>query len=154
MFRGNFTAKLDEKGRVIFPARFREVLATTGSDEICITNFKTEGLPCLDVYPQAKWLALEEKLRQPTERPSRVIKYLQNFYLPGVQECQVDRQGRILLANRLRDFAGLGHEVVFVGLVDKLRIWSDENWKAVFDKGEGDDLSDDPEVISLLGVTG
>jgi MraZ protein len=151
MFRGLYTAKVDDKGRVSFPARFREVLAKTGSDELFVTTFRSEGHPCLDAYPQEQWLALEDRLRQNAERSPRTIKYFQNVFLPGVQECQVDRQGRILLANRLRESAELGHEVVFVGLVDKLRIWSVDNWNVV-NKKSGD-LSEDPEVISMLGVT-
>lgn len=151
MFRGLYTAKIDDKGRVSFPARFREVLASTGSDELFVTSFKSDGHPCLEAYPKEEWLKLEERLRQEASRSPRTIKYFQNVFLPGVQECQVDRQGRILLANRLRESAELGPEVVFVGLVDKLRIWSVDNFNVV--NAASADLSEDPEVISLLGVT-
>ena len=150
MFRGNFTAKVDEKGRVSFPSKFRDLLEESGSSDICITNFKVDGYHCLDVYPQAKWLELEERLRKKTEASPRVIKFFQNFYFPGVQECQVDGQGRILLSTRLRDYAGLGREVVFTGIFDKLRIYSVENWNAVFAEGEAN-LPDDPDVVSMLG---
>ncbi len=150
MFRGNFTAKVDEKGRVSFPAKFRDSLERTGCNEVCITNFKVDGYHCLDVYPQAKWLALEERLRGQHEQSPRVIKFFQNYYFPGVQECQLDRQGRILVCNRLRDYAKLGREVVFTGISDKLRIYSQENWDAVFSEGEAS-LPDDPDVVSMLG---
>ncbi len=151
MFRGNFTAKVDEKGRVSVPVRFREALDATGSVEICVTNFKVDGCNCLDVYPQAKWLALEQKLQQPQERPPRVIKFYQNYYLPGVQECQLDRQGRILLCPRLRDYANLDKEVVFVGIGEKLRVFNPENWDTVFSGGEAN-LPEDPDVVAALGV--
>jgi MraZ protein len=150
MFRGNFTAKVDEKGRISFPAKFREGLEKTGSSDLCITNFKVDGYHCLDVYPQSAWLELEERLRNMTERSPRVIRFFQNYYFPGVQECQIDRQGRILVCSRLRDYAGLGHEVVFTGISDKLRIYSQENWDAVFAEGEAS-LPDDPDVVSVLG---
>ncbi len=151
MFRGYFTAKVDEKGRVSFPAKFREALEKIGSTEICVTNFKVDGHKCLDVYPQAKWLELEERLRLQMEKSPRVIKFFQSYYFPGVQECTVDRQGRILLCNRLRQYAGLGKEVVFTGVMDKLCIYSAENWEMVFTEGE-DNLPDDPDVVAVLGV--
>ncbi len=150
MFRGYFNAKVDEKGRVSVPAKFRDGFEKTGSNEVCITNFKVDGYNCLDVYPQARWLELEERLRQQTERSPRVIKFFQNYYFPGVQECQLDRQGRVLVCNRLREYAGLGREVVFTGISDKLRIYSQENWDAVFAEGEAS-LPDDPDVVSMLG---
>lgn len=150
MFRGNFTAKVDEKGRVSFPAKFRDVLETTGSNEVCITNFKVEGFHCLDVYPQENWLRLEERLRQQEQPSPQVIKFFQNYYFPGVQECQLDRQGRILVCTRLRDYAGFGREVVFTGISDKLRIYSQDNWAGVFAEGEAN-LPSDPGVVSMLG---
>ncbi len=150
MFRGNFTAKVDEKGRVSFPAKFREALEGVGSD-ICVTNFKVDGYHCLDVYPKAEWLKLEQRIRDQMERSPRVIKFFQNYYFPGVQECQLDRQGRILLCSRLRDYADLGREVVFAGVLDKLRIFSSENWDNVFSEGEAN-LPDDPDVVAVLGV--
>jgi MraZ protein len=151
MFRGTFTQKIDEKGRVSVPARFREVLDGTGSDQLFVTNFRSEGEPCLDVYPYAKWLELEARLREPADRPPRVIKFFQNFYFPGVQECQIDKQGRILLMPRLREYAGLDKEVIFAGVMDKLRIFSVGSWEKVFTSGE-QSLPDEPEVLKELGV--
>lgn len=151
MFRGIFTAKIDEKGRVSFPARFREILDASGSDEICITNFKVDGCNCLDVYPQAKWLELEQRLRGSQERSPRVIKFFQNYYLPGVQECRIDRQGRILVCPRLRDYAQLDREFVLVGIGEKMRAFNPASWETVFSNGE-DSLPEDPDVVSALGV--
>jgi MraZ protein len=151
MFRGNFTAKIDEKGRVSFPARFREALDTSGSDEVCITNFRVDGRNCLDVYPQAKWLDMEQRLRESQERSPRVIKFFQNYYLPGVQECRLDRQGRILLCPRLREYANLDREVVLIGIGNKLRIFDPDSWNSVFSSGEAS-LPEDPDVVAALGV--
>lgn len=151
MFRGTFTQKIDEKGRVSVPARFREVLDGTGSDQIFITNFRVDGHPCLDFYPQAKWMEMEARLREPADRPPSVIKFFQNFYLPGVQECQVDKQGRVLLVPRLREYASLDKEVIFAGVLDKVRIFSVDNWNKVFTGGE-QSLPDEPEVLTELGI--
>lgn len=151
MFRGTFAQKIDEKGRVSVPARFREVLEGTGSDQLFVTNFRSEGQPCLDVYPHAKWLALEERLRTPADRPPSVIKFFQNFYFPGVQECQIDKQGRILLVPRLREYAGLDKDVIFAGVMDKFRIFSVDNWNKVFASGE-QNLPEEPEVLTELGI--
>jgi len=151
MFRGSFAQKIDEKGRVSFPARFREVLASTGSDQLCVTNFRSEGQPCLDVYPYSKWLELEERLQKRTDRAPNVIKFFQNFYFPGVQECQIDKQGRILLMPRLRDWAQLEKDVMFAGVGNVLRIFSLGNWDKVFKSGE-QNLADAPEVLQELGI--
>ncbi len=151
MFRGTFTQKIDEKGRVSVPARFRELLEGTGSDEIFLTNFRMDGNPCLDLYPHAKWLALEARLAEPADRPPSVIKFFQNFYFPGVQECQIDKQGRILLAPRLREWAGLDKEAVFAGVMGKVRIFSVDNWNKVFASGE-QSLPEEPEVLKELGI--
>lgn len=152
MFRGNFTTKVDEKGRASVPARFRDALETTGSEDLCVTNFIVEDrFPCLDVYPLAEWLELERRLREPKDRSPRVISFFQNFYIPGVQECKVDSQGRILLCSRLREYANLGREVVFAGMGARLRIFNVENWAAVFASGQAN-LVGDPEVVAAVGM--
>lgn len=152
MFRGHSTAKVDEKGRASVPAQFREALKSTKSNELCITNYMVEGrYRCLDVYPLSEWLELEKRLRQPVERPPRVISFFQNYYIPGVQECQVDNQGRVLLCARLREYADLGREVVFAGMNGRLRIFNPETWAQVFDLGQGC-VVDDPAVVSAVGM--
>jgi MraZ protein len=151
MFRGNFDQKIDEKGRVSVPAKYREVLENAGSDYVFVTNFKVDGFPCLDVYTHAKWLELEARLREPGQRSPRVLKFFQNYYFPGVQECQIDRAGRILICPRLREYGGLEKEVVFAGVMDKLRVFSAANWKQVFATGE-ESLPDEAEVLMELGM--
>lgn len=152
MYRGHFRTKIDDKGRASVPARFREGLASSGSDDLCVTNFVAEDrYPCLDVYPLAQWLELERRLREPLDRSPRVISFFQNFYIPGVQECQVDRQGRILLCSRLREFANLDREVVFAGMGMRMRIFNVENWNAVFQSGR-ESLIGDPLVVAAVGV--
>ena len=63
MFRGMFEHTIDEKGRVAIPARFREFLQATNDDRLVITNFSMSAVRCLDVYPCAAWLQLEERMR-------------------------------------------------------------------------------------------
>lgn len=153
MYRGFFPQKIDEKGRISIPVRYREILESEGDDQLFVTNFKIEGRhPCLDVYPRAKWEALEARLRDPATRISpSVIKFFQNFYFPGVQECPIDKQGRVLLVPRLREYAGLDKEVIVAGVMDKMRIFSMANWAKVFTDGE-QSLPSDPAVLETLGV--
>ena len=151
MFRGNFRAKVDGKGRVAVPVRYRELLKEFGSDELCLTNNTEDGYKWIDVFPQAKWLELENELRDRRERSEAAIHFFQTYYLPGVQECQLDSQGRILLSSRLREYAGLGKEVVFAGVLDKLRIYNTENWEAMFNRGESA-RPDSAEISAVLGI--
>lgn len=126
-FRGEYHYTLDDKGRVVLPPKFRQelgeaVIVTRGVDEY------------VSVYPRPEWEAVEEKLRRlPPSRRGFV-----RFLLAGAQEVEVDRQGRIGLPEVLREHAGIeiGKEVVVVGLIQRLEIWSEERWKKAVTKAQ------------------
>lgn len=150
MFRGTFEQKIDEKGRVNVPVKFRDVLRGD-DDRLFITNFTVQSVRCLEAYPYAAWLRLESRLRERSDLAPEVIQFFQNYYFPGAQECQVDKQGRLLVPPRLRDYAGLAKEVVFTGVLDKFRVWDLAAWRPVFDSGEQIGMNN-PQVVSELGV--
>jgi MraZ protein len=111
---------IDAKGRVIIPAKFREKLG----DSFVITK----GLDgCLYGYAKEEWSAFEEKLGTLpiTNKNSRQFT---RFFLAGAAECELDKQGRILIPSVLREFAGLDKDVVLVGVASKIEIWSKERW--------------------------
>src|SRR5262245_33064447 len=123
MFRGSFDHSIDEKGRVSVPARFREMLQSLDDNRVVITNFRCAGEPCLDVYPYKNWRELEDKLRAKPQFDLKVLRF-QNYYFAQAHDCELDRQGRILLPTILRDYAQLKKDVRFTSALDKFRIWS------------------------------
>lgn len=150
MFRGTFEHTIDEKGRVSVPARFRELLLATNDQRLVITNFQVHGEPCLDAYPYSSWAKLEEQLRAKPQFDPRVLNFV-TFYVSAAQDCEFDRQGRILLPPTLRDYARLKRDVVFTSAIDKFRIWDRETWQKVFQAAR-DALVADPEVLKDLNV--
>ena len=123
MFLGQYTYILDDKGRLTIPARFREEL----SGSIVITR----GLdPCLTIYPMDVWdeIALKVNALPITDPRGRALRRV--FYADAIS-AELDRQGRILIPDRLREIAGLGltTEAVIVGLDRFLEIWTPERWE-------------------------
>jgi len=131
MFRGHYTHTVDDKGRVAIPARFREALAGLQEERLVVTKFALHGRRCLDVYPFGAWQELEERLRE-KKRFDPVVARFRNYYVSGAHECVVDSQGRILLPQLLREYAGLRRDVMFTGDIEKFRIWDKDTWQEVF----------------------
>ena len=115
MFFGEFYHSLDEKGRVILPAKFRDALA----DGLFVTKSFDS---CLLAYTRKDWYELVDKINSlPTTKES--VRKFQRFFIGSAAEVEVSRQGRISLPNNLRQFAGLDRDIVIVGLANKLEFW-------------------------------
>jgi MraZ protein len=149
MFRGTYDQRIDEKGRVNIPQRFREALGK--EDRICITNSRVNGVVCLDAYPYTAWAAFEERLEGRTDLSDDDQSLYLNYYLPGVQECQLDRQGRILLPPRLREHAQLSKDVVFVGQLRMFRLFDRDARRPIFASGD-QVLIDNPRKMPGFGI--
>ncbi|MFQ7575424.1 MAG: division/cell wall cluster transcriptional repressor MraZ [Lachnospira sp.] len=120
MFMGEYNHIIDAKGRLIVPAKFREILG----DNFVVTK----GLDgCLFVYSDKEWQAFEEKLKT-LPLTNKNARQFTRFFLAGAAQVEVDKQGRILLPQVLREFAGLEKEVVLVGVASRIEIWSKEHW--------------------------
>ena len=116
MLVGSYKNTIDAKGRVFLPAKFRTYLG----DRIIIIK-GAEG--CLIVYNEEKYMEYVERLRKNGETAAK--KYLRYLNLTAVS-MEPDAQGRILLTNELREYAGLDKEVLFVGMYDTVEIWTEE----------------------------
>ena len=130
MFKGEYNHTIDTKGRVIIPAKFREKLG----DSFVVTK----GLDgCLYGYANEDWQAFEDKLSSLpiTNKNSRQFT---RFFLAGAADCEVDKQGRILLPAVLREFAGLEKDVVLVGVSKRIEIWSKEKWSEITSQYDND----------------
>lgn len=119
MFRGKFKHTLDEKGRLSLPSKFREVLRVRyGSETLVITNMPE----CLVVYPISEWKELEEKLLKLPFGMREAREFLR-YFLGSAEECEPDKQGRILIPQSLRDEIKVEREVVLLGMLNYFEIW-------------------------------
>lgn len=123
MFRSRYEHTIDAKGRLSIPARFREILAERYDDRLVLTNFDR----CLVAYPYAEWQAIEEKLASLSMVSPEVTAFTR-FFISGATECEIDRLGRILIPQVLRDYAKLEKDVVIAGQLKKFEIWSKPLW--------------------------
>lgn len=124
MFLGQYEHTIDEKGRLIIPARFRELLG-----ENFIITFGLDM--CLFVYPQEEWKDLSEKLKLLPlgQKDARAFK---RILFSRANAGVLDTQGRILIMKYLRDYARIEREVMVIGVQDRIEIWSKEIWQKYF----------------------
>lgn len=143
MFIGEFSHTLDEKGRVALPAKFRNDLQKGA--------VVTRGLDnCLFVFTKAEWAKLAEKLAALplAQANSRAFSRLM---LAGAMDVDIDKQGRAMLPEYLRAFAGLKKDVVVAGLYSRLEIWDSAAWQSFKQKTESES-SAIAEKLAELGV--
>ena len=141
MFMGTYGHSIDAKGRVIVPAKFREVLGNS-----FVVTLGLDG--CLFVYPEEEW---EDFVKQLKELPgSKEARKLQRYFMAGAAPCDVDKQGRVLIPSSLREKVGLDKDVVFVGVMSKIEIWSKERWE---DNNDFDNVDDIAEHMSEFGLS-
>lgn len=128
MFMGEYNHTVDPKGRLIIPSKFREALG----DRFVVTK-GMDG--CLFVYDNTEWSAFEEKLKAMpiSKKDSRMFV---RHFLSGAIEVEVDKQGRILLPAKLREFAQITKDAVLVGAAGHIEIWSEERWTSLQEEAE------------------
>lgn len=142
MFMGEYNHTVDAKGRLIVPSKFRELLG----DEFVVTK----GLDgCLFVYPNEEWQNIEEKFRN-VPLTTKDARKFSRFFFAGAATCEVDKQGRILIPPVLREFADLQKDVVSVGVLNRIEIWSKDRW---LDTNTYEDMDEIAEHMAELGLS-
>ena len=143
MFLGEFEHSVDEKGRVAVPARFREELA----EGIILTRGFER---CLQAFPRPTWERLRERVSG-LSLGSEESRLLRRLLFSGATDVEVDRQGRILVPQNLREYAGLGEQVVLAGMDTFFEVWSSERWRTVLDTidSQGSAIA---QQLSALGM--
>jgi len=124
MFYGEYEHSIDRKGRLILPAKFREAAKAQFIEKF----FVTRGLDkCLFMFSEEEWRSQENKFKSMpfTKQQARTFNRL---LFSGAQEVSADKQGRILLPQYLKDFAGIKRDVVVVGVSNRIEIWSRDTW--------------------------
>ncbi len=145
-FRGNFTHTLDSKGRINLPVDFRRVLSAAGEQAVVLTNYISDGARCLEGFGVKAWAEFERKLREKSRFSSKLQK-LENYYLSRAAECPVDGNGRILLPQHLREYAGIEREVTFTSSIHGFRVWDKRVWDHIFANAE-QALMSNPDTFS------
>ena len=146
-FRGRSEHTLDEKGRLNFPSRFREVLRQYESETLMIAPW---GRLHLRVYPLSGWEILENKLLTEGREEKDIDRFVR-YMVGGVNESSLDKQGRILLSQSLRQDAGLRKDVVLIGMLDWIEIWDKESWIRE-NAATGESFDGFRESLSRLGI--
>jgi len=148
MFRGHFEHAIDDKGRVAVPVLFRQALAGLQDERLVLTKFRLHKRRCLDLYPLSAWRRLEDSLLARNRFDPKLVQF-RNIYVSGATECALDGQGRILVPQLLRDYAGLKRDAMIAGDVDKFRLWDKQTWFEVFAEDEERVLDDDEFLRGL-----
>jgi len=121
MFLGEYQHSIDDKGRIIIPAKFREAL---GSDFII-----TRGLDnCLFVYPRSEWTQLEQKIKSLPSMAANARAFSRLLFA-GASECEWDKQGRVNVPSHLREYAKLEKECTVIGVSTRVEIWNKTLWE-------------------------
>ena len=141
MFMGEYNHTIDAKGRLIVPSKFREQLG----DEFVITK----GLDgCLFVYSHEEWKRVQESFHENQNKGTKDARRFMRFFFAGAATCEVDKQGRILIPSNLREYADIEKDVVSVGVLSRVEIWSKDRWK---ENGDFDDMDEIAEHMAELG---
>jgi MraZ protein len=172
MFSGRYEYAIDDKGRLSIPAKFREALAShpgsaarqrieghygtgggrkrqgAGSPELKLVLTNLDG--CVVAYPEKEWEEVQGRIEQSGVSSKEAKNFLRFFY-SGVSECPVDRLGRILIPQSLRNYGAIKKNVVIVGMNRKIEIWAEEAWNELVRRATSD-AEAMTDIASELGL--
>ena len=146
MFRGRYEHTIDAKGRISIPSRFRDILGKKYDDRLVITNFDH----CLVAFPQEEWSLLEQKVGTFSLMKKETSAFFRFFYSSAI-DCSIDKQGRLLTPQTLRDYANLQKDVVLVGEGKRIEIFAKERWLEEARKAE-EDFDQIRDTLANLGI--
>ena len=143
MLIGEYEHSLDVKGRLILPAKIREDMG----DKFIVTK----GLDgCLFGFSQNEWINFEEKLKT-LPLTNKNARDFVRFFLSGATECEIDKQGRFLIAGNLREYANLEKDAIIIGVGTRIEIWNREKWKS-YNSDENISADEIAENMTMLGI--
>ena len=150
MFIGEHKQKMDTKGRVVVPSKFRDELG----NQVVVT--KGLGENCLYAFSRESWEKVVSKLEE-LPMTNMKVRNFNRFFLAGANNLEADKLGRVLVNSALREYALLDKEVVWVGVGNRMEIWDVDKWKENSDKFIGDsedsiDMQELSEYMAELGI--
>lgn len=148
MFRGRYEHTMTDKGRVSMPAKFREVCKEKYGDEtFVITNFDK----CLVAYPLKEWNEIEKKVAELPQFKQEVISFLR-YLMGGAVDCPLDGQGRVLIPQSLRSHAHINRDVMMIGMLTRIEIWSKEVWEVEQSERAYEEFKKSREILAGQGL--
>ena len=144
MLIGSYNHSVDAKGRVFIPAKFREDLG----EHFVVTR----GIgKCLFVFSLEEWAKLSEKLKTIPMADRELQVFIRTFYA-FASECEADKQGRILIPQRLRDLAGITKDVTAIGVMSRVELWASDAWDNYSETAENGGYEDTLSKLAELGI--
>lgn len=147
VFRGQYYHTLDEKGRIVFPSRLREVFKERSDKRLIITSLENYLL----AIPYDEWSAIEEKAKKHSIL-KKEIRAFQRYFMSGAVDCKLDSQWRLLIPPSLRERAGLEKEIVLAGMVKTIEIWNRESFNENLDISAGNAENFIDKAADLLEI--
>jgi MraZ protein len=130
MWIGEFSHSLDEKNRCVLPSKFRQLVKDKKVDRFFITR-GFEG--CIAMYEESEWTKLVEKLSAlNTARPE--VRNVHRLIFGSAAEVVPDAQGRFVIPDPLREYAGIGKDIVTLGVSNRIEIWSKDHWNKQYEQ--------------------
>lgn len=142
MFTGTYENSIDSKNRFIIPAKYRNQL---GGECVLSRGYDR----CLYIYTMEDWEELAGKLKELRQSDPAIREFIRKLFSQA-SECKLDSQGRIIIPANLKHYARIEKDLVTLGAMDKIEIWS----KEIFDENEDDNPMDDEEFIAKLAEYG
>lgn len=140
MFRGEYAHQLDNKGRLIVPARYRTLL----TENAILTRGLDQNLV---IYPEETWQMVTQQLnRMPITQPG--ARALRRLLISGALQLQPDKQGRISIPGHLREYAGIQDSVLLIGMETFIEVWEPSRWRSTLDDVTSV-LADSGHLLSL-----
>ena len=142
MFLGTHTPRLDDKGRLFLPAKYRDRMA----GGLVVTRGQER---CLFIFPKDEFVTVAEQMRQ-APMSSRKARDYSRVFLSGASDEVPDKQGRVTIPAKLREYAGLDREVTVIGAGSRLEVWDSGAWNAYLEETEQSFAETEEEVIPGL----
>jgi MraZ protein len=148
-FLGEYEATLDAKGRFLLPVGFKRQLPEGESTRFVINRGFEK---CLSLYPMQSWQPLYDQISSLNDFDPKVREF-RRYFLNGAIEVEPDSAGRILIPQNLKDYAGLGKDLVLAAAVNKIEIWDKEKYQKFFESYSPDDFSSLAQSVMVNTVT-
>lgn len=133
MFVGKYQNSIDAKSRLIIPSKFREELGGR-----CVIAQSLDK--CLTISTEAEWENFLQELKA-LPKSNAEARMLRRYFNQSAQKCDVDKQGRVTIPQELKEYAGITKELVTIGNIDNIEVWSKEFWEKEAFAQAGEDVT-------------
>lgn len=144
-FLGEYEATLDIKGRFLLPAGVKRQLPESENMRFVINRGFEK---CLSLYPLQSWQPLYDQISSLNDFDPKVREF-RRYFLNGAIEVEPDSAGRILIPQNLKDYAGLGKDIVLAAAVNKIEIWDKEKYQKFFESYSPEDFSSLAQTVMV-----